>query len=145
MSLSNAHCNFFCWPSNMFLLTIWCCRWSLVRANFLGSATPTTWKGTNWFLVMWPKLLATPPRLLNCGQANHQFVQSGRASRHSVYTEPYGNHWARCQKVIEKLFIYTWFQVNILRNVIVVSPSFHVWQVVHNPRKIHTQFQKILM
>lgn len=41
-----------CSPSNMFSSSILCCCWSLVRANFLGSATPTTWNGWSWVNVV---------------------------------------------------------------------------------------------
>lgn len=37
-------CFIICKPSNMFLSSMLCCFPSFVRANFLGSATATTWK-----------------------------------------------------------------------------------------------------
>lgn len=52
--------------------------------------------------------LAAAPGEIRWGQANQQFDESGRASRHSifscsVYESHYGNHWARWGKYMELL------------------------------------------
>lgn len=88
-----------------------------------------------------------PPRKHSCHRRQDNQDKSGLASRHSistrfVYAEHYGNFRAQCQNKTE-LLLTARFSLKFLGKFHVVSPSLHVWLVVHQPIMPLSQFQKI--